>query len=307
VLKADSSSVALKVDTCVRYTTHVLSLVTFGLSPLTLGAIAFGFGAIIGSFLNVVIYRLHTGRSLEGRSHCLSCAAPLRVWELIPLFSYLGLRGRCGHCKARFTARYFGVELLTATLFTMTTLFFLSDIILLGIFLLVVSLLVVVFVYDLRHMIIPDEYVVALIVAALARELYLAFFITGSWIPFVFSALAATGAAAFFYALWFMSQGRWIGFGDVKLAWPLALLLGSGGVFSMVVLSFWIGAAVSLILLGIATLVSRTGGKPLLRFGLGTLTMKSAVPFAPFLIVGFLVVLFLRVDVLALFSYDLFL
>lgn len=289
------------------YTRGVFSLAHLGLSPFTLAAIAFGFGAIIGSFLNVVIYRLHTGRSLSGRSHCLSCAAPLRVWELIPLLSYLGLRGRCGHCKARFTMRYFGVELLTAVLFTMTVLSFMADIVVLSIFLVVTSLLVVVFVYDLRHMIIPDEYVIALVVAALAREAYAAVFVVESWIPFMYSALGATGVAAFFYMLWRMSSGRWIGFGDVKLAWPLALLIGSGGAFSMVVLSFWIGAGISLLLLGLGTLAVKTGGKPLLRFGLGTLTMKSAVPFAPFLIIGFLAVLFFKVDVLALFSYDLFL
>lgn len=291
----------------MRYTIKVFSLTTLGLPPLVLASIAFGFGAIIGSFLNVVIYRLHTGRSLQGRSHCLSCAAPLRVWELVPLISYIGLRGRCGHCQARFTARYFAVELLTGLLFASTALYFLTDVVVLGLFLIVMSLLVVIFVYDIRHMIIPDEYVVGLILIALAYEAYKAVYIAGSWIPFMYSALAATLATTFFYTLWFVSKGRWIGFGDVKLAWPLALLVGSGGVFSMVVLSFWIGAGFSLVLLAASLFLARTGGKPFLRFGIGTLTMKSAVPFAPFLILGFLAVLFFEVNVLALFAYDLFL
>ncbi|MBY0309950.1 prepilin peptidase [Patescibacteria group bacterium] len=285
----------------------MFSLATLGLSTLVLSIIAFGFGAIVGSFLNVVIYRLHTGRSLQGRSHCLSCATPLRVWELIPLFSYLGLRGRCSHCRSRFTARYFGVELLTALLFVLTMLYFATDVVLVGIFLFVMSLLVVVFVYDLRHMIIPDEYVVALTLAALGREFYSAVVVLGTWVPFLYSAFAASTGALFFYALWFMSGGKWIGFGDVKLAWPLGLLLGSGGVFSMVVFSFWIGAGISLLLLALMKLSARSGGKPFLPFGLGTLTMKSAVPFAPFLIVSFLTVLFFQVDVLALLSYDFFL
>lgn len=287
----------------VRYNYRVLSFASLGFSSLTLGLIAFGFGAIIGSFLNVVIYRLHTGRSLEGRSHCLSCAAPLRVYELVPLLSYLGLRGRCGHCGARFTSRYFLVELLTASLFSLTVLTF-DSVVTAGFVLAAVTLLVVVFVYDLRHMIIPDEYVVALMALVVADAGYSAFVVTGSWIPFLYDALAASLASLFFFGLWYVSKGRWIGFGDVKLAFPLALLVGSGGVFSMVVLSFWIGAGVSLLILGMALLLRRARGKMRLPFIAQTLTMKSAVPFAPFLIVGCLVVLFFQVDVLTFFYYD---
>ena len=100
--------------------------------------------------------------------------------------------------------------------------------------------------------------------------------------------------------MWLVSKGRWIGFGDVKLAVPLGILVGSSLVFSMVVFSFWIGAAISLLLVGLAKLQR---GKLRLRFGLRGLTIKSAVPFAPFLIAGSLFTLFTHINVLDLFSF----
>jgi len=84
--------------------------------------IAFGFGIIIGSFLNVYLYRFHTGKSLSGSSHCLSCATPLKFYELVPLFSYLFLRGRCRTCSSLVPSRYFLVELLTGILFVICAL-----------------------------------------------------------------------------------------------------------------------------------------------------------------------------------------
>ena len=96
------------------------------------------------------------------------------------------------------------------------------------------------------------------------------------------------------------SKGRWIGLGDVKLAWPLGLLVGSSLVFSFVVLSFWIGAVISLVLLAAARLEE---GKSYRRFLARPFTMKSAVPFAPFLITGALVTIFANFNVLTLFSF----
>jgi prepilin signal peptidase PulO-like enzyme (type II secretory pathway) len=106
---------------------------------------------------------------------------------------------------------------------------------------------------------------------------------------------AGFGAAFFFWGLWYVSKGRWIGFGDAKLALPLGMLVGIGDVFSMVVFSFWIGAGVSLVLLGIQKLLKR--GKTSLRFLSTPITMKSEVPFAPFLILGFIAVHFLHADI----------
>lgn len=259
----------------------------------------FIFGVIIGSFLNVYIYRLHTGKSLSGSSHCLSCGTPLKAYELVPLFSYLFLRGKCRTCQSFIPSRYFLVEGLTGLLFVFVMLTA-SDLFTLLLFWFLMTVLVVVFVYDLYHMIIPDEMVATLLVIAFLHELH-GLVLGASVVDFAFNILSALIGSLFLFLLWRMSEGKWIGFGDVKLVLPLGILVGYAGVFSMLVLSFWIGAIIGLLLLAWQHLQKR--GKPHLRFLTRELTIKSAVPFAPFLISGFLVVLFLEVDVVSLITY----
>ena len=257
----------------------------------------FALGLIIGSFLNVVLYRLHTGRSLKGRSHCLSCLSILRWFELLPLVSYLGLRGRCRSCRARIPSRYFLVEFLTGALFVVCwqTIDGLIPVLLSW---LAASVLVLVFVYDMRHQIIPDELTVLLLVVAVSLIGY-HYHLVGSLTAVFDSFIAAIAATAFFGFIFFVSGGRWMGFGDVKLVFPLALFLPPILVFSMVLLAFYIGAAVSLCLLGIQAL-SRRGQLPL-PFFTQTLTIKGAVPFAPFLIAGWLLTYFGAFDLLKFF------
>ncbi len=287
----------------MRYTSVMLPLTVLGLSPWLLGLLAVGFGAIIGSFLNVLIYRMHTGRSLNGRSHCLSCGRLLRWYHLVPVVSYLALRGRCGHCGARFTARYAAVEVFTASLFALAALVAV-DVVDLLLLWTIMSVLVVVVVYDLRHLIIPDELVIVLTLLVTARSGYWAWLYLESALPFLATAVAGFAVAGFFFLLWYISGGRWLGFGDVKLSFPLTLLVGSAGAFSMVVLSFWVGAGVSLALLGLGTLGKQLRGKTTVWFAGAALTMKSAVPFAPFLVAGALLVFFYHVDVLSLFTWN---
>ncbi len=257
------------------------------------------FGVIIGSFLNVYLYRFHTGKSLMGSSHCLSCGTPLKAYELVPLLSYLVLRGKCRTCQSFIPTRYLQVELLTGLLFVgvaLTSFTWLTKLH----FFAFVSLLVVVAVYDLYHMIIPDELVVALLVVVLSNQLYL-HIIGVPLSTFAWNIVAALGASLFLMLLWRVSKGTWIGFGDVKLVIPLSLAIGYSAVFSMVVLSFWIGAVVGVGLLLWQKI--RLRGQPHLRFLPRELTMKSAVPFAPFLILGFLAVFFFEIDVIRLLSY----
>jgi prepilin signal peptidase PulO-like enzyme (type II secretory pathway) len=112
---------------------------------------------------------------------------------------------------------------------------------------------------------------------------------------------AGVGVGAFFYALWHVSKGKWIGLGDAKLALPLGIIAGTAGAFSIVVLSFWIGAAVSLFFLALSHLIEK--GKTVLRFLPGQLTMKSEVPFAPFLILGFICAHIFHADIFVIVSY----
>lgn len=254
----------------------------------------FVLGAIIGSFLNVVLYRLHTGKSLGGRSHCLTCGKTLHFPELLPIVSYLFLRGKCRGCSAQLPPRYLVVELLTGLSYLFVWHLFAYDPFLLFLNLILVSLLILIVFYDVRHTIIPDELTLMVGGVALAYLIY-EYLLVGSITPAFFRLLAGVSAAFFFYGLWYISKGRWIGFGDAKLALPLGVMVGLGGVFSMVVFSFWVGAVVSLALLGIERLSKR--GKISLHFLGSPLTIKSEVPFAPFLTIGFLIVQFLHADI----------
>lgn len=272
----------------------------FALSPKLVLTFFFFLGVIIGSFLNVFIYRLHTSRSINGSSHCLSCGTPLKFYELFPLFSYLFLRGRCRTCGSFIPKRYFLVELMTGILFLATALSFTNPYFL-GLFLVIMAVLVVVFVYDLYHMIIPDEMVIALVVLAFIQQGFLFFFNQIPLSEIGFNLGAGFLATLFLFSLWFYSRGTWLGFGDVKLVFPLAVLVGFEQVFSLVILSFWVGAAIGLTLLGFQYFKKR--GKPHLLFLSRELTMKSAVPFAPFLIIGFWLEIFFAFDVVGLLIY----
>ena len=268
-------------------------------------SVVFLFGLIIGSFLNVVIYRFHTGRSLSGASHCLSCGTPLRWFELFPLLSYVWIRGRCRSCGCAVPPRYFLVELATA-LVTLVLYIQLSLSAAAGIFWVLSLVLLVIFVYDIDHMVIPDELV---LIASGLSGLY---FIVSNYNDFTLAlfvshAFAALAAFGFYAGLWVVSKGRWIGFGDAKLAVPLSFLLGASATFSFVVLSFWIGAVISIVI------VAYPYVRRWLRHLCGAFatcpqeyivkshryfTMKSEVPFAPFMILAFFTVFLFHVNIL---------
>jgi prepilin signal peptidase PulO-like enzyme (type II secretory pathway) len=154
----------------------------------------------------------------------------------------------------------------------------------------------------MRHTIIPDEMSLAVGGVAIALLVY-EYTQTQDYMLVVYSLGAGLGAFAFFGGLWYVSGGRWIGFGDAKLALPLGVIVGLGSVFSMVVLSFWIGAVISLLLLGVGKMC--TSGKMRLHFRSLPRTIKSEVPFAPFLILGFLAVHFFHADIFT-FTYTIF-
>lgn len=244
--------------------------------------------------MNVVILRTHTARSLGGNSHCMSCGHRLHAVDLIPILSYLGLLGRCRHCGARVSPRYLMVELATGLLFMFV--FSLGlDTISTVLTLLFLSILLIIFVYDLEHLIIPDEYVIALTVLALVIVSW-----TGSTfaLPPLIDLAAPALTFGFLGGLWKVSNGEWIGLGDAKLSVPLALMVGLVASFSLIVYAFWIGAVISVSLLALERLLSR--GKHRLRFFGVPLTMKAEVPFAPFLIGSFLLVTYAHADVFML-------
>jgi len=258
----------------------------------------FLFGLIIGSFLNVVIYRYNTGYTLGGRSKCLSCGKTLKWFELIPLFSYIFQKGKCAKCEAHISHQYPLVELSTGLLFALLyfnikSLVVLNPILFVELLILemiISALLVVIFVYDIRHKIIPNGLVYAFSAISLVH-LFVntpVFLYTSK--AFIWDLLAGPILFLPFYTLWRVSSGRWIGLGDGKLAlgmgWFLGLVLG----FSAVIISFWLGAIVSVGILLITRL--NRGGKHI--------TMKTEVPFAPFLIIGTFLAFFFNLDVLSI-------
>src|SRR3989338_1223624 len=247
----------------------------------------FTLGTIIGSFLNVVIFRLNTQKSFlksfGGRSACMSCYNKLCWYELIPIFSFLGLKGRCRNCMTRISIQYPLVELTTGIIFAALFLKFqdLFFIDIYGFFIaydyyaIMFSLLLVIAVYDLRHKIIPDMLVFFLGLLAFAGLFFFGsseFYVHTPSILEFFSGIFIALPFAFF---WLISGGGWMGLGDAKLTLGLCWLLGISLALSGLVIAFWSGA-----IIGIALVVLSKNSKGK-RF-----QMKSEIPFAPFLVFG---------------------
>src|SRR3989344_6203330 len=187
--------------------------------------IFFTFGLIIGSFLNVVIYRYKT-KSLGGRSACMSCRSQLRFFELIPLVSFIFLRGRCRHCKTKISIQYPLVEILAGSICAILFVKF-KDLIDIDVLLFIYTftyytlgflLLLVISTYDLRHKIIPDQ--LSFLFGVLA---FVGLFLFDSFgfyphLPSLFEFSSGLLLALPFALLWLVSRGTWIGLGDAKLA-----------------------------------------------------------------------------------------
>lgn len=245
--------------------------------------LVFVFGACIGSFLNVVIWRLPRGEKLNGRSHCAHCNHELNAWDLFPVFSYIFLRGRCRYCMKKISPRYWLIELITAGLFVLASWLFTPEtavgyIVLAKIFF-VLAVCIVVFVIDLEHYLILDKVVFPAIAILLIYNLARDIFIDPAevwWAAYTFDALIGAVAGGIpFFLLWYLSKGRWMGFGDVKFVIFMGLALGSLVIGVALFVSFILGSIV-----GIPLVI--TGKKE----------MSSKIPFGTFLAIGTVIALF---------------
>lgn len=270
-------------------------------------------GALIGSFLNVVILRYNTGKSIFGtreRSVCFSCSKKLEWYELVPVVSFCFLRGRCSVCKSRISWQYPLVEIMTGLIFVgifaknfpdfLSANAFLGTVVLVPtVFALlhaaIWSILIVITVYDLRHKIIPDGLVYGFIVLSFLSAIL-------DQVPLLNFIFAGAVFFVFFAGLWLISGGRWLGFGDAKLVLGAGFLLGLARGLSALALAFWIGAVVSVFLLGLGWLAKAIQSSRL-RSRLPNLTMKSEMPFAPFIILGALVAFFWDIDIFRLAGF----
>lgn len=251
--------------------------------------LVFFFGAVVGSFLNVVILRYGTGQSVAfGGSKCFNCAKKLRWHELFPVISFLALRGKCSACKSRISWQYPIVEAITGLLFLLVFRFKISgpfdfsatDLLLILYFGAIFSCLIVIAVYDYHHQVIPDLFVwIFNGLAFLGLFNFLNFQNLNlfrvsdltSWIFNWNSFLAGIYLFAFFALLWLISRGKWMGFGDVKLVLGIGWFLGIYKGIAAITLSFWIGAAV-----GIFLLLAKKE-----RYN-----VKSGIAFGPFMALG---------------------
>lgn len=226
-------------------------------------------GLFIGSFLNVLADRLNRNEGfVTGRSHCESCRHTLSFWDLIPLLSFLYIKGKCRYCFVNLSWYYPISEVLTGLLFMIAyQVFGDANLLQLCFSFVVVGFLIVIFLSDSKYGIIPDSIVISLVFLSLL----FGFFSLN--ILYVWYVVSAIGSGLFFLFLFLITKGKGMGFGDVKLSFFIGLLLGFPNTIYALYLAFLTGGIVSLILI-------------LWR----KKTIKSTIPFGPFLVFGTLFV-----------------
>jgi leader peptidase (prepilin peptidase)/N-methyltransferase len=275
----------------------------FGIPVAAFYPLAFVFGALWGSFLNVCIVRFPAGRSVvRPSSRCQHCETPIRPYDNIPIVSYLWLRGRCRACKARFSPRYLVVEVLTGALSLALFQRFGFSPSFAAYFAFCAALLVATFV-DLAHFIIPNQVTYFLLPVGLAVS-----FIPGATVRPLDAAIGAAAGFGFFALIAFAFHAlrgvRGLGFGDVKLMGGIGAFLG----WRALPLLLFLSAAQGL-LAAVAVLLARRGRPtpaaappPPPPEGAksgeddeeddGPPPGRLAMPFGPFLALGSLEVLF---------------
>jgi prepilin signal peptidase PulO-like enzyme (type II secretory pathway) len=235
-------------------------------------------GAAMGSFANATAWRLkHKRDFVKERSECEFCHHALGASDLIPIISWLWLKGKCRYCHKKISPGHLIVELLTAVLFAASYLWWPGGLhntaayAQFGFWLVYVVGIVLLGVYDLKWLLLPDKIVFPLIGLSIVGTV-----VGRVWLGHEgFSALVDVGAgitvfAGFLGALFAFSKGRWVGLGDVKLAIFMGIVLGVPNAVLALLGSYYIGAFVT---------------APLLMSK--KLTLKSQVPFGPFLLASF--------------------
>lgn len=240
-------------------------------------------GLCVGSFLNVVIYRLPNGMNLaKPASHCPKCKNEIKWYDNIPVLSYIILRGKCRHCKTHITFRYTLVELLNACLWVASVALFWPDGLYAGgnvayaiLSCIVCSVLICMFFIDLEHMIIPDSLQLVLLGCAIGM-IFCDWDYDNTWLVKLFGLFCCAG---FFFIVHYASliifKKEALGGGDVKLFSILGLLLG----FTNAILTIIIACiTASIVLLSVKNAKNHKKNKE--------------YPFAPFIVIGAIISLF---------------
>lgn len=238
----------------------------------------FCYGLVFGSFSNVLIDRTESGESvLWGRSHCDFCKKTLRWHELIPVLSFLLQWGKCRRCHKHLSVQYPVIELVTALGYLG-----ISQYIPFGIVYILSAIIfsssLVLFMADYKYQILPDEMV--LLGSLAAFFLMIISYPTANWLSYFASSVGAMG---FFYILWFGTKGKGMGFGDVKLAGMMGLVLGFPSIVFSLYIAFLTGATVGVILI-----LAKNK------------SLKSKIAFGPFMIFGLLIAIICNRQLLAI-------
>ena len=205
---------------------------------------AFLFGIVIGSFLNVCIFRIPKGEDLaKRRSHCMSCGYQLRWFDLIPLFSWIILRGRCRKCHEKISIQYPIIEALNGILYVVV--FLVCGICVeSAIYCVVISALLALSVIDFRTYIIPIGFNIFILVFGAVLLLY-RLTVKGmeirSAVPYIIGIFAVSVPLGI---LWFLSKGKAIGGGDVKLMGAAGLLVGWKLIIAALILGCILGSII---------------------------------------------------------------
>lgn len=233
----------------------------------------FVYGLIIGSFLNVCIYRIPRKESIVlPSSHCINCSISIKWYDNIPVFSYVILKGKCRYCKEKIPIQYPIIELLNGIIYLLLfNKFDLSvDFIFYG---LISSILIVVAIIDLKEMIIPDSLLAIVLILSILSKLT-SYYRNQISINLLDSLGAVILAGGFFLIIIILSHGG-MGEGDVTLISTLGFLLGIRLILLNIFLSFILGGVISVFLL-----LRKIKSK------------HDPIPFGPFIIVGFMMTLF---------------
>jgi len=242
--------------------------------------IAFAFGLLLGSFLNVCIARLPKDESIMWpASHCPKCQAPIKFYDNVPVLSFLLLRGRCRVCRAGISLKYPAVELATGFITALFAVKWLGNPAWLAVALLAAYVLIIVSVVDFETMLISDAFSLALFVLGLAGAFFNPYF-SGGWAERLGSAVAGAAAGAgFIWGLALLGKVIYkkdaVGEGDIFLMGGIGALCGWQGVASCVVMASFFGS-----LYGITLLILKRADR------------MSHMPFGPFLALGAIINLY---------------
>lgn len=246
------------------------------------GFLVFVLGLVFGSFISAFSYRFPRGISIvRGRSFCPRCNKQIKFYDNIPLLSYFLLGGKCRNCKKPISWRYPALELITALGFLLIYLHFFPNYVSTIYYLTIFVILVLIFIIDLEHRIIPDTFVflgvfLVLIYLVIVPSLH-------SLLPSLFSGFLAASSLMLLHLI---TLGRGMGLGDVKFAVFGGMLIGINLFLIWLFLSFLTGGIVGIILI----LARRAG-------------LKSQVAFGPFLVAGMILTIFCSRAVLGFFGF----